>query len=163
MRRFARGLARDPDRADDLVQESCERALERLDQFREGTRLDSWIYRIMYTRWIDRVRKGKTRSAHLQVVKDSGEQAFAFGSYEKPVDLALDLKAALAALPDDHRAAILLVVVDGYSYLDAAAVLDVPIGTVASRVARARTVMNRLLEPKSRQSIRAASPGKERG
>lgn len=162
MRRFARGLARDSDRADDLVQESCERALERLEQFREGTRLDSWIYRIMYTRWIDRVRRGKTRSAHLQVIKDSGEQAFASGGFEKPVDLAMDLKAALAALPEDHRAAILLVVIDGYSYFEAAAVMDVPVGTVASRVARARNVMNRLLEPKPREGIQAVSLDKKR-
>ena len=105
----------------------------------------------------------RTRSAHLQIIKDSEKQDFATGGFEKPVDLALDLKAALAALPEDHRAAILLVVVDGYSYLEAAAVMDVPVGTVASRVARARTVINRLLEPRFHKSIRAVSTGKTGG
>ena len=68
LRRFARSLARDPDRADDLVQAACQRALERLDQVREGTRLDSWLYRILYTRWVDKVRRGKTRTANLVVL-----------------------------------------------------------------------------------------------
>lgn len=65
LRRFAMTLAKDPDRADDLVQASCERALTRLDQLREGTRLDSWLYRIIYTQWIDNLRRKKTRSAKL--------------------------------------------------------------------------------------------------
>jgi RNA polymerase sigma factor (sigma-70 family) len=63
LRRFARSLAKDPDKADDLVQAACERALGRLSHVREGTRLDSWLYRIIYTRWIDKMRRGKTRSA----------------------------------------------------------------------------------------------------
>ena len=162
MRRFARGLARDPDRADDLVQESCERALSRLEQFKEGSRLDSWIYRIIYTRWIDRLRRSKTRSMHLTVLKGSGDQLVPSGETQRPLKEALDLKAGLAALPEDHRASILLVIVEGYSYSEAATVMDVPAGTVASRVARARAALNRLLDRKYRDNFRAATSGKNR-
>lgn len=160
MRRFARGLARDPDRADDLVQEACERALMRLNQFGVGTRLDSWLYRIIYTRWIDRLRRGKTRSAHLTVLKSGDDQVAPSGAAERPLETAMDLKAALAALPEDHRAAILLVGVEGYSYSEAAAVMDVPVGTMASRVARARSTLNRLLGWEHTKKFRAVASGK---
>ena len=71
LRRFARSLAKDPDKADDLVQAACERALVRLTQVREGTRLDSWLYRIVYTRWIDKMRREKTRAAKLVILTDA--------------------------------------------------------------------------------------------
>lgn len=145
LRRFARSLARDPDRADDLVQAACQRALERLDQVREGQRLDSWLYRIVYTRWIDKLRRGKTRSAHLMVL--SREDAPIAGNNKpgRDMETALDIKQALEKLPAEHHAAITLVTIEGYSYEEAAAVLDLPIGTVASRVARARAMLGRLL------------------
>jgi len=145
LRRFARSLAQDPDKADDLVQAACQRALERLGQVREGTRLDSWLYRIIYTRWIDTVRRGKTRSAHLVLL--ASEDAPVAGNRLAGHDLAaaMDIKQALGKLPAEHHAAITLVSVEGYSYEEAATVLDVPVGTVASRVARARTMLVRLL------------------
>ena len=145
LRRFARSLARDPDKADDLVQEACQRALERLDQVREGTRLDSWLYRIIYTRWIDKLRRGKTRTANLVVLGYEDTPVAASGKIGNDLAAALDIKKALEALPAEHHAAITLVSVEGYSYEEAASVLDVPVGTVASRVARARTMLGRLL------------------
>ena len=155
LRRFARGLARDPDKADDLVQAACRRALERLDQVREGTRIDSWLYRIIYTRWIDKVRRGKTRSAHLVVLP--GEDvvpAAANATAGYGLASVLDIKTALAKLPAEHHAAITLVSVEGYSYEEAASVLDVPIGTVASRVARARNMLGKMLARKQGDSLR---------
>jgi RNA polymerase sigma-70 factor (ECF subfamily) len=145
MRRFARSLARDPDRADDLVQAACQRALERLNQVREGTRLDSWLYRIIYTRWIDKLRRGQTRSANLVLL--TGEDLPAAANAREANDLAtaLDIKSALEKLPAEHHAAITLVSVEGYSYEEAASVLDIPVGTVASRVARARIMLGRLM------------------
>ena len=139
MRRFARSLARDPDRADDLVQAGCQRALERLNQVREGTRLDSWLYRIIYTRWIDKLRRGKSRSANLVVLSGA------------------DLPAAAAAKAE-HHAAITLVSVEGYSYEEAASVLDIPVGTVASRVARARTMLGRLMARGRKAAPRPPGP-----
>ena len=153
LRRFARSLARDPDRADDLVQAACQRALERLGQVSEGTRLDSWLYRIIYTRWIDTVRRGKTRSANLVVL--TREDAPVAGNPMAGNDLAraLDIKKALGKLPAEHHAAITLVSVEGYSYEEAASVLDVPVGTVASRVARARNMLGRLLTQGREQAL----------
>lgn len=155
LRRFARSLARDPDRADDLVQAACQRALERLDQVREGTRLDSWLYRIIYTRWIDKLRRGKTRSANLVVL--TGEDATVAANARVGQDLAaaLDIKKALEKLPAEHHAAITLVSVEGYSYEEAASVLDVPVGTVASRVARARAMLGRLLAAGREDALRS--------
>ena len=153
LRRFARSLAKDPDKADDLVQAACERALGRLSHVREGTRLDSWLYRIMYTRWIDKMRRGKTRAAKLVVLAathktfDVGKE---MGDY---LDTALDIQKAFDTLPAEHKAAIALVSVEGYSYDEAASVLNLPVGTVASRVARARTMLGKLLSYERQQGL----------
>jgi RNA polymerase sigma-70 factor (ECF subfamily) len=155
LRRFAMGLARDSYRADDLVQAACERALERLDQLEEGTRLDSWLYRIVYTRWIDTVRRRKTRSAKLVLLSEENKSATPGADSGERLDVALDLQNALNALPEEHLAAIILICVEGYSYAEAASVLEVPAGTVASRVARARTALGELLYNESPQILRA--------
>ena len=153
LRRFARSLARDPDTADDLVQATCERALLRLDQVREGTRLDSWLFRIIYTRWVDKLRRGKTRSAGLVLLNNGGDSAVTAGPQTSDtLATALDIKTALAALPAENHAAIMLVSIEGYSYQEAASVLDLPVGTVASRVARSRKMLGRYLS-RGRQKI----------
>jgi len=154
LRRFARSLSRDPDRADDLVQAACQRALERLDQVREGTRLDSWLYRIIYTRWIDKLRRGKTRSANLVLLTGEDFPGAANAKVGNDLATSLDIKKALEKLPAEHHAAITLVSVEGYSYEEAASVLDVPVGTVASRVARARAMLGRLLAQGREDALR---------
>ena len=157
LRRFAGSLAKDPDKADDLVQAACERALKRLDQLAEGTRLDSWLYRIIYTRWIDKVRRHKTRSAKLVLLTEQNKSGASGPDSGDHLAAALDLQNALNALPAEHHAALALVCVEGYSYAEAASVLQVPAGTVASRVARARTKLNTLLFselPQTLQTIR---------
>ena len=141
LRRFALTLARDSDRADDLVQASCERALTRLDQLREGTRLDSWLYRIIYTQWIDRVRRRQRRSAQAESLRDLQALDEERASSPKRLISFMDVKKALGRLAQENRAAILLVAVEGYTYAEAAVVLGVPPGTVASRVARARSAL----------------------
>ncbi len=153
MRRFARSLVRDPEKADDLVQAACERALSRLNQVHEGTRLDSWLYRILYTRWIDRLRRGKTRSDHLVVLSNENRSKTAPADIVAGLETALDIKRALKALPEENLAAITLVSVEGYTYAEAAEVMGVPAGTVASRVARARTVLSRVLFHGQRRSF----------
>lgn len=145
LRRFALTLARDPDRADDLVQAACERALTRLDQLRKGTRLDSWLYRIIYTQWIDKLRRKQTRSAKLILLTNEFRSMNPGTDAGNPLDTALDLQNALNRLPEEHQAALMLVSVEGYSYAEAASVLEVPAGTVASRVARARNMLGRIL------------------
>lgn len=162
LRRFARSLARDPDRADDLVQAACQRALERLDQIRVGSRLDSWLYRIIYTRWIDKLRRDKTRSANVVVLKGEDVPVAANGNEDNDLATALDIKKALEKLPVEHRAAIMLVSVEGYSYQETASVLDLPIGTVASRVVRARAMLGRLLAQSREIPLRRSKSLKEK-
>ena len=153
LRRFARSLAKDPDKADDLVQAACERALGRLAHVREGTRLDSWLYRIMYTRWIDKMRRGKTRAAKLVVLADTNKNIDGGTEMADYLDMAMDIQKAFDTLPAEHQAAIALVSVEGYSYDEAASVLNVPVGTVASRVARARTMLGKVLAYKRQQGL----------
>ena len=144
LRRFARGLSRSVTDADDLVQAACERALARRHQFQEGTRFDSWMFRIVQTIWIDQIRARDVR-------KEDGELAERLGS-DEPVRrvearLALDeARRAIDRLPHDQRAALLLVTVDGLSYKEAADVLRVPVGTIMSRLARARIALQLQLE-----------------
>lgn len=154
LRRFARSLAKDPDKADDLVQAACERALDRLTQVRAGTRLDSWLYRIIYTQWIDKLRRGKTRAAKLVVLADANKTVAEGEKLGDYLNTALDIQTAFNTLPDEHKAAIVLVSVEGYSYDEAAAVLSIPVGTVASRVARARTLLGKLLAYEKQQGLR---------
>jgi len=147
LRRFAYGLTGSIDAGDDLVQSTCERALSRLHLWQPGTRLDSWMYRIMQNLWIDELRSGRRR----EITTDSDElDAMVGGDAEREVGVRLDLAAVrrhIAGLPPDQRAVLLLVSVDGLSYKEAAAVLEVPIGTVMSRLARARLALARALEP----------------
>jgi len=117
LRRFAGSLTKDPGKADDLVQAACERALIRLDQLRDGTRLDSWLYRIIYTQWIDKVRSRKTRSARLVLLSQQNKSGAAGPDSGDNLAAALDLQNALNALPEEHHAAIALVCVEGYSYM----------------------------------------------
>ena len=145
LRRFARGLTGSVVEADDLVQAACERALTRRHQFQEGTRFDSWMFRIVQTIWIDQVRARTVRKVEADVAEAR------IGS-DEPVRrvearLALDeVRRAVDHLPPDQRAALLLVTVDGLSYKEAAEVVQVPVGTIMSRLARARLALQQQLE-----------------
>lgn len=141
LRRFARNLTGDADSADELVQMACERSLQRLHQYRDGTRLDSWLYRIAYTQWIDRTRRRQRRSSHQEAFREVLESRGEAASSPRRMISFMDVKKALEQLTRENRAAILLVAVEGYTYSEAAGVLGVPAGTVASRVARARKAL----------------------
>jgi RNA polymerase sigma-70 factor, ECF subfamily len=141
LQRFSRGLTGSDADADDLVQSTLLRALDRLDQWQPGTRLDSWLYRIAQNLWIDQVRARRSRGT----VSDLDELEVVVGSdgrvtTEAQLTLA-DTQRALAELPEEQRAVVLLVAVDELSYAEAAAALDVPIGTIMSRLARARRAL----------------------
>ncbi|MCK6450900.1 MAG: RNA polymerase sigma factor [Alphaproteobacteria bacterium] len=145
LRRFARGLTGSVDRADDLVQAACERALARMEQWTPGTRLDSWMFRIVRTIWIDELRARAVRErAHEQ--EDPGERIF---DGERHMETRLTVEAvrdAVAHLSPEQREILLLIAVEGVSYKEAAEIMDVPIGTVMSRLARARAALLKHLE-----------------
>lgn len=142
LRRFARALSRNVDDADDLVQVAIERALIRLDQWRPGTRLDSWMFGIVKNAWIDEVRSRRRRERVLAPEEAGAQVADAAG--EAHIE-RLSLAAAIDRLPDDQRLAVALVLVEGLAYKEAAEVLEVPVGTVTSRLARGREALEALL------------------
>jgi RNA polymerase sigma-70 factor (ECF subfamily) len=122
---------------DDLVQNTCERVLLRGDQLREVTRLDAWLYGIMRNIWIDEMRHRKVRrhdqiNAASEVIGEDG-QATADGR----INLAA-VRRAMRGLPEEQRTVLMLVCVDGMSYKEAAEVLGIPVGTIMSRLSRAR-------------------------
>ena len=146
LRRFAYGLTGSLDDGDDLVQGACERALRRLDKFQPGTRLDSWMYRIVQNLWIDQRRARQARPEAGMEPADL--EALAVGDAERELDCRLVLASvqrAVATLPEEQRAILLLVCVEGQSYKAAAEVLEIPLGTVMSRLARARLAVGRAL------------------
>ncbi len=147
LRRFARGLTGSAEDADDLVQAACERAITRLHQWQPGTRLDSWMYRIIQTIRLDQLRAHGVRQRHLEAVQMEQEEHLANGDTEMETNLTLDrVRAAMERLPEEQRAVLMLICVEGYSYREAAEVVGAPIGTVTSRLTRARVALERMLE-----------------
>lgn len=149
LRRFALVLARDADKADDLVQETCMRALQSADQWQPGTRLDSWMYRIIQNLWLDRARANKVRGEIVEIGV-AHDLAGSDGRQVTEARLTLDaISRHMQNLSSDQQQLIMLVSVDGLSYKEAAEALDIPIGTVMSRLARARRALHDLINPDS--------------
>jgi RNA polymerase sigma-70 factor, ECF subfamily len=148
LRRFCTALAGSVDEGDDLAQSTIERALGRLDQWEPGTKLDSWMFRIAQNINIDTARSRIRRGPHVDaemlevVVGDDGRHIT-----EARSALAR-AQQAMSTLPPDQRALMALVVVEGVSYKEAAHILDIPIGTVMSRIARARQTISTLVNGK---------------
>lgn len=143
LRRFAHGLAKSPDEGDDLVQAACIRALERQNQWREGTRLDSWLYRIIQTIWLDRIRAARVRQDYAAGPgQDLMQPTIVDGTRAAEALLTLGrVRRLIDALSAEQRAVLLLVGVEGFSYREASEALEIPTGTVMSRLARARTAL----------------------
>ncbi|MCI0436460.1 MAG: sigma-70 family RNA polymerase sigma factor [Gemmatimonadetes bacterium] len=146
LRRFARTIARTPHDADDLVQATVERALLHSDQLRPDSRLESWMFGIMRNAWIDEVR-ARVRRERVFAPEEAG--AHVGEGHDDPQVDALSIQSALQQLPEEQRMAIGLVLVEGLSYKEAAAVMEVPIGTLTSRLARGREALAALLSPPS--------------
>ena len=141
LRRLGRVLARDGADADDLVQLTLERALARRAQWRPGTSLASWMFRIMKNAWIDESRS-RTRRGGVFLPQEAGEGVGDTGAEALDARLALgEVERALARLPDEQRAAVALVLVEGLSYQEAAQVLEIPAGTLTSRLVRGRLAL----------------------
>jgi RNA polymerase sigma-70 factor (ECF subfamily) len=140
LRRYARALTRDPTRADDLVQDTLERALAKLDLWRPGSDLRAWLFTLMHNIHVNQGRAARPADVDLEAARDlpvSGGQMTA---------LALrDIDAALAALPDEQRQVVLLVGLEQFAYAEAAGILGIPVGTVMSRLARGRERLRELL------------------
>jgi RNA polymerase sigma factor (sigma-70 family) len=143
LRRFAAGLSRDLAAGDDLCQMTIERALKSRDQWAEGTRLDSWMYRIMRNIWIDEVRS-RTRRDKTFADEEAGLSVGTDGGQESRVELS-NVDRAMTKLPDEQREAIILVMVEGYGYREAADIIGCPVGTLTSRLVRGRDALQVML------------------
>ncbi|MGV8941199.1 MAG: sigma-70 family RNA polymerase sigma factor [Lysobacter sp.] len=143
LRRFARSLTGNPHDADDVVQIALERALQRTSQWREEAGgLDAWMFGIVRNAWLDEVRSRQRRGRMFAPEEDGLKVGVA------TVDTHLQgvsVEAAMARLPADQREAVALVLVEGFSYREAAAVLEVPMGTLTSRLARGRQALQSML------------------
>jgi len=158
--RFALRLAVNRHDAEDLVQRACVRALERPHQLQPGTSVLSWLFSIAHTVWLNELRARQIRSRASMQWRDELSDTLADAAALTPEMDAMhrQVVAAVEQLPDAQRAVMLLVAVEGLSYREAAEALDVPIGTVMSRLARARLTIGRQFNDQSSnvQTLRGA-------
>ena len=148
LRSFALRLCRNPDQADDLVQTTCERAIRSLDQFDPATRLDSWMFRILQNLYFNTVRDTANRARLFDLAMLDFEESYD-GAQAAASSLELQrVQVFIGELEEDSREVLLKIAVEGRSYKDVAEELGVPIGTVTSRLARARLKLRDWLEAK---------------
>ena len=145
LRRFAHALSKSPSDADDLTQMAAERALRSKAQWQAGTRLDSWLFRIMRNLWIDTVR-ARSRKERFEAPEEEAERV---GEDPRPgMEASIELKRVMAAmqrLPEEQREVVALILVEGFGYRETAEMLGLPIGTVSSRLVRGRTALLELV------------------
>jgi len=151
MYRFARSLTRNEAEADDLVQETCVKALRSFEQYQEGSNCKAWLFRIMKNTFINRMRVSHREVALDDVLEGTGGTAPGLpepSSVVRGPDAAVvlgaagdQIRTALATLPEDFRAVVVLADVEGLSYKEIAEVSTIPIGTVMSRLFRGRRLL----------------------
>ena len=141
LRRFAHGLTCDRDTADDLTQATLERALSKSSAWDSSRPLKSWVFKIAKNIWLDQLRVQKVR-ANTEDIDD--EEINIADDNLADMDTTHELREVterMRELPEDQRAVLVLVAVEGYSYKEAAELLDIPVGTVMSRLSRARKTL----------------------
>jgi RNA polymerase sigma factor (sigma-70 family) len=156
LRRYARALTRDRTAADDLVQDCLERVIGKWHLRRADGDARTWIFTILHNLAINRLRQSARRGRHV-AIEDVDESAFAHKPSQEDALRHRDLKAALETLSPEQRSVVLLVSVEDLSYAETARVLGVPVGTVMSRLARARDKLLSAMEGDATNSIRRPS------
>ncbi|WP_313606540.1 RNA polymerase sigma factor [Rhizobium sp.] len=146
LRRYARGLIRDRETADDIVQDCLERVVMNWSRRRKAN-ARSWVFAILHNLAINRIRQ-EVRRAGTITMDDGAEVTTAIEASQDTTLFGQDVLAAIECLPPDYRSILLLVAVEDLSYAEAATVLDVPVGTVMSRLSRARDQLRHVLEAK---------------
>jgi RNA polymerase sigma-70 factor (ECF subfamily) len=145
LRRFARVLTGNLADADDVVQACLEKAMLNLDQWQPGTRLDNWVFRIARNHWVDDRRRAHNRKAHDDIgemVDLAGDNGVALVEANNEARM---VRAAVDQLPIEQRDVVALVMLEEFSYREAADALDLPIGTVMSRLSRAKAALAKQL------------------
>jgi RNA polymerase sigma-70 factor (ECF subfamily) len=155
LRRYARALTRNADRADDLVQDTLTRAIAKAHLWQPGTDIRAWLFTIMHNQNVNKVRRAIRDHANVDV----DECAKLVATTDPTASRQLrELERALAQMLEEQRQVVLLVGLEGMSYEDAAAILNVPIGTIRSRLSRGREVLRKLLDMDERRTPAAALP-----
>lgn len=155
LRRYARALLRDRDAADDLVQDVLERAIARWHQRQRLSSLRAWLFAILHNLAMDRLRQ-RGRRGHPTSIDDVPEVRLATPPTQEAAAAQRDVMALVDRLPEEQRSALLLIGVEELSYAEAARVLDVPQGTIMSRLSRARERLRRLMEDDEAAASRPA-------
>jgi len=145
LRRFARALGGSREAADDLVQDTLERAWAKRHLWQAGTNLRAWLFAVMHGVYVNGARRRRPAES-LDALEDSAPERADDGASAETAIAVRELREALLRLPDEQRQVLLLVGLEQFSYAEAAAVLEVPIGTVMSRLARGRERLRQLLE-----------------
>lgn len=145
LRRFARSLTRNAADADDLVQTTVERAMAKRNQWIAGSRLDWWTMRILKNAWLDEARSARARY-NAPLGEREGDTVDPRAADPGLRDDAIALSQAMATLPEDQRLALALVLVEGLSYAEAASLLEIPPGTLTSRLVRGRMALMTAME-----------------
>lgn len=151
LRRYARALTGDPWAADDLVQDTLERACRKWRLWNVGTDLRAWLFTLMHNLHVSGLRHAQRRAGttpHMDLEDVSAELV----APDSAQDLALDLQRCLLRLPEEQRVVLLLVSLEGMSYDQVARITDMPVGTVMSRLSRARTRLQALLSATATQA-----------
>jgi RNA polymerase sigma factor (sigma-70 family) len=164
LRRYARSLTRDALRADDLVHDTLVRALEMQGALRPNTNLRTWMMTVLHNAFIDEQRRRQVEARHADALVRMSED-MAPPAQEGRVRLA-QIRQAFLTLPEEQRAALHLVTLEGMAYADAAAVLGIPIGTLMSRLGRGRAALRAFEEgsrAKTEAEIEASRPDARRG
>lgn len=151
LRRYGRALTRSSDRADDLVQETLLRAIAKAHLWQTGTDIRAWLFTIMHNQYVNMVRRAMRDGANIDIAQMSS--ALVATTDPTASRQLRELEQALARLRDEQREVILLVGLEGMSYEAAAQILDVPVGTVRSRLSRGRDALRRLMDMPERSEI----------
>ncbi len=158
LRRYARYLAREADRADDLVQECLTRAIGKIDSWTPGTNLRAWLFVILRNCHINEVRRGQRTSLMGEMSSDY-DVVPTPASQEAHMSL-LEVRDAYLNLSEEHREVLLLVAIEGLQYEEAAGILQIPVGTIRSRLSRARQTLRDALEDRAITPRGPLSPAK---
>jgi len=161
LRRYARALTRDVSAADDLVQDCLARALAKVHLWQSGTDLRAWLFTILHNQYVNHVRRS-VREGSAVALSETEPLLTTQPNQGKRLELR-DLERAIARLPEEQRAVLLLVGLEGMRYEEVAAVLDVPVGTIRSRLSRGRELLRQLIgmtEPPTQAETQAAATAK---
>ena len=156
LRRYARALTRDAIRADDLVQETLTRALRKQRLWQPGTDLRAWLFTMMHNLNVNEVRRAVRDQTSVDI--DNCSRILVATSDPTGSRQLNELDRAIARLPEDQRQVLLLVGLEGMSYEDVAAILNIPIGTVRSRLSRGRDLLRKIMGIEERSIVKRPKP-----